>query len=53
VCYANDVKFTDQQVFVVSCRDVELANLRALLRGAIRKLERCRDAIDEAAEMLS
>ena len=40
-------------VDVLVCRNREIGNLRALLRGAISKLEKVRDSIDEIAEHLS
>lgn len=37
----------------VSCRDREIGNLRALLRGGTRKLERAMEQLDDILEALS
>lgn len=35
----------------IECRDRELGNVRALLRGSTLRLERCRDMIDDILEV--
>lgn len=37
----------------VECRNREIGNLRALLRGATRKLERVAESLDEVLEVMS
>lgn len=48
-----DAKLMRRMEARVSCRDREIGNIRALLRGGTRKLERVMENLDDLLEALS
>lgn len=54
VCYVAVSKGTGEHDWAsLTCRDSELANLRALLRSQTRKLERAAEMLNEVMEAVS